>query len=273
MTTHLHRCDPQRIAPDTHLVRQLSSDGHSAVARFVSSMVLTGAEPVVVDTGAASGRHDWLADVAALVDPLDVRWLFLSHDDPDHAGNLLAALDRCPNATLVTPAASATHRAALHGVPSDRLRRVGEGDRIDAGDRHLHFVAPPTFDRPSTLGVHDSRSGVYWAADSFATPVTHCVDDVDELEPKWFRDAFLHEQRLTSPWVRWTDAGRWAATVERIRALEPRVVASAHGPPLHGPQIDVAISLLLELPHLPPARVPGQADLDALVAAARRLSA
>lgn len=48
--------------------------------------------------------NDAAAHAAAwsIVDPLDVRWVFLSHDDRDHSGNLLAILATCPNATLLT---------------------------------------------------------------------------------------------------------------------------------------------------------------------------
>jgi glyoxylase-like metal-dependent hydrolase (beta-lactamase superfamily II) len=46
-------------------------------------------------------RDSWFAQVESLVDLEDVRWIFVSHDDSDHVGNLHELLDRCPNATLV----------------------------------------------------------------------------------------------------------------------------------------------------------------------------
>jgi flavorubredoxin len=60
------------------------------------------AQPIVVDTGSPANREQWLATVFNLVEPEDVRWVSLSHDDDDHAGNLFAALEACPNATLLT---------------------------------------------------------------------------------------------------------------------------------------------------------------------------
>jgi len=53
-------------------------------------MVITGREPVIVDTGTSSNGTQWLDDVFGIVDPADVRWIVLSHDDADHAGNLPA---------------------------------------------------------------------------------------------------------------------------------------------------------------------------------------
>ena len=68
----------------------------------VNSMVIAGAEPVIVDKGNELSRPEWLDAAFSLVEPADVRWVFLSHDDHDHVGNLLPVLDTCPNATLVT---------------------------------------------------------------------------------------------------------------------------------------------------------------------------
>jgi len=46
-----------------------------------------------VDTGAPSNRRQWLDDAWNLVEPDDVRWVFLTHDDPDHAGNLRQVME------------------------------------------------------------------------------------------------------------------------------------------------------------------------------------
>ena len=47
-----------------------------------------------MDTGVASNRERYLEDVFSLVEPEDVRWVFLSHDDVDHTGNVNAMLRR-----------------------------------------------------------------------------------------------------------------------------------------------------------------------------------
>ena len=63
---------------------------------YLNSMVIRGAEPVIVDTGTPANRRQWLEDVFAIVEPEDVRWIFLSHDDVDHSGNLDEVLRGVP---------------------------------------------------------------------------------------------------------------------------------------------------------------------------------
>ena len=78
----------------------------------INSMVIRGAEPLVLDTGTLANRAAWLADLTSLLDPAEVRWVFLSHDDDDHTGNLAQVLELCPAATLVTSWAAAERMAS-----------------------------------------------------------------------------------------------------------------------------------------------------------------
>lgn len=78
---------PVHITGDTWLIPNSLPAGPELIVP-VNSMVITGAEPVLIDTGAPVHRDRWLDAVFSVVDPADVRWVFLSHDDVDHAGNL-----------------------------------------------------------------------------------------------------------------------------------------------------------------------------------------
>ena len=117
----------QVIAPETYLIPNLAP-GEPGLYVPVNSMVIRGAEPVIVDTGAPIHRELWLEKVFSVVEPEDVRWIFLSHDDGDHTGGLLDVLERCPNATLVTNFFS-VERLALENVElparADALDRPG----------------------------------------------------------------------------------------------------------------------------------------------------
>lgn len=267
METPIRRLEPELIAPDTHLVRQLFGEGAGPVAVMVNSMVITGDEPIIVDTGPAVSGDLWLADAFDIVDPADVRWIFLSHDDHDHTGNLLEVLDRAPNATLVTTWFMVERLAAAHALPMERMRWVNDGESFTAGDRELVAVTPPIFDSPTSRGLFDKKTGVYWAVDSFSTPVTHEVTNIDELDPGFWRDGFLQFQRLVSPWHQWLDAAKYGAHLQRVHDLGATTVANAHGPAMYGSQIERAFELFTELPSLPEAPLPGQVELEAIMAA------
>ena len=90
---------PQPIAHETWLIPTLVSAPSGGFVG-VHSMVIRGAEPVIVDTGASLLHRAWLDHTFSVVEPSDVRWVFISHDDHDHIGNLDTVLELCPHATL-----------------------------------------------------------------------------------------------------------------------------------------------------------------------------
>ena len=115
---------PTKIADDTWVIHQVQQACGQPLDVYINSMVILGAEPVIVDTGTPANRTQWLEDVFALVEPEDVRWIFLSHDDVDHTGNLDEALAACPNATLVCNWAMVERHTNCFDFPLDRCRWV-----------------------------------------------------------------------------------------------------------------------------------------------------
>lgn len=256
---------PQAICPDVHLIRSLPDSG-GPLRVAVNSLVLTGTEPVLVDTGAAVDAEAWWAQVESVVDPDDVRWIFLSHDDVDHYGNLLGALDRCPAATLVASWMIVQRLGALGPLPAERCRWVNDGERFTAGDRELVAIRPPAYDSPTTRGLYDATSGIYWASDCCGTPVPHPADEVAQLDRDVWDEGYLRWHRLLSPWATQVEAGAWRRAVGRIAGLELRAIASAHGPVIGRRDVGHALDLLGELPGMAEVPHPGQSELSGVLA-------
>jgi flavorubredoxin len=272
MTTPAHHdVMPYQIADETFLITwglDAPPVGHFPM----HSLLIRGKEPVLVDTGAPACREQWLATVAELVDPADVRWVFLSHDDRDHAGNLLQVLAACPNATLLTNWFSLGRMAEEWDTPLPRCRFVNDGDQVDVGDRVLVAVRPPLFDNPTTRGLFDASTGVYWSVDTFATNTPHRMLEADDLSDGEFRDGQLLGARLIAPWHRYLDQSKWDICVDAVRRLGATTMASCHSPVLRGQRIDEAFDLMRQLPALDPWREFDQSDLDRWLADAGALS-
>lgn len=263
-----HPTDPYLVAADTWVFGPLYQAPGAPVGVHINSMLIRGREPVLVDTGPAAARELWLRDAFSLVDPDDVRWVFLTHEEPDHAGNVLEVLDRCPNATLLTSWFAVERLAAHEALPLHRMRWINDGDTVDVGDRVLHAVTPPVFDAPTTRGLFDDRTGVYWAADAFGAPVVAPATDAAELPADAWTEGFQQFARMVSPWHGLLDDDRFAAHVGRTRSLDPSVVATCHGPAVRGDQLAQAFRLLVDLPSMGAVPLPGQTDLEAILAGA-----
>lgn len=161
---------PVQVAPETFLIPNLAAAGDAFL--LVNSLLIRGEKPIVVDTGAPVHHDHWVEMVYDLVDPADIRWVFLSHEDGGHVGALDTVLEAAPQGTLVSNFFGTERRSLETPVPLDRCVWLEPGDTFDVGDRRLRVVLPPIFDGPATRGLLDERTGVLWAVDSFAAMTT-----------------------------------------------------------------------------------------------------
>jgi flavorubredoxin len=257
---------PHLVAPDTYLIPNLYQAGPDAFLP-VNSMVILGKEPIVVDTGAPIHTESWFRQVFSLVDPEDIRWIYLSHDDGDHTGSLHRLLELAPNATLVVNFFITERLALEQALPLARMIWLGPDDHLDAGDRRLHLIVPPVFDGPTTRALYDESTSVLWAVDSFAALAPGAVFDVADVPRDLYDETFAQLNSLISPWHQWLDAVKYARHVDRVEGLRPHAVASAHGPVLKGTAITDAFARVRAMAGQPIVQPPGQALLDELVAA------
>jgi flavorubredoxin len=258
---------PIRVADETFLIQYLSGEGVAPMGVYMNTLVIRGKEPVIVDTGIEPNRERWLTDVFSLVDPEDVKWVFISHDDPDHVGNLRPVIEACPNATIIANWFTWERMFDRVNIPLGRMRWIEDGGSFDAGDRTFHLVRPPIFDGPTTRGLYDSKTGLYWASDAFSAPVTRHTEDVGDLDPAFWTEGFSMFARAISPWHQYLDSKRYNALVDRVAVLDPKVIAMCHGPVITGSNVAKAIEMTRTLPDQGEVQLPGQADLEAMIAA------
>jgi flavorubredoxin len=196
----------------------------------------------------------------------NVRWIFISHDDADHVGNLHELLERCPNATLVASFFLNVRQVVERPLPLNRMVWREAGASFDAGDRTLQLVLPPLFDGATTRGLFDGRTGVLWAVDAYAAMVPGPVFDAADVPADMFDDTFRLLNSIGAPWHQWLDRVAFGRHLDRIEALRPTLVASAHGPLLSGARIADALERCRALAGAPVTLPPGQPMLDELVA-------
>ena len=262
------RLAPTQIAPDTFLVHDHGGEGEAPVMVPFNSMVIRAAEPVVVDSGFASNRDRWFEDVFSIVEPEDIRWVFLSHDDVDHTGNINELMELAPNATLIVNWFMWERMGSTLQVPLHRQRWLGDGESFDAGDRTLHAVRPPVFDSPTTRGLYDPTTKLYWASDAFASPMLELTPTIDAVEEGFWAEGMTMFSQYVSPWFLMVDDAKFQASVDRVADLDVRTIAGCHTPAVYGDRVAKAIEITRRAPSMTVPPFPGQELLDQMLAGA-----
>jgi flavorubredoxin len=259
---------PTKIAADTFVIHQVQEALGQPLFVYLNSMVILGEEPVIVDTGTPANRTQWLEDVFSLVEPNDVRWIFLSHDDVDHSGNLDEALTACPNAQLVCNWAMIERHSNCFEFPLERCRWVMDGESLDIGDRTLQALRPPVYDSPTTRGLFDPTTGVYWAVDTFATPLPDPHMAIADLDTEfWEFGMALFAFGAVSPWLSMLDTDKYGRYVDTVQNLDITTIAGCHTPVIEGAFIERAFNRVRQFPTIDPPPMPDQSVLDQIIAA------
>ena len=205
---------PVEIAPETWVIQDTAGEDQPDRRSAMNSMLIRGAQPVVVDTGVPDA--DRCFEPAWLVDPADVRWVFVSHDDTsDPLRRVGEPMRPCPDDARHELVPVRAARPGARRRPT-RWRWLGDGETLDVGDRTRSAIRPPLCTtRPPPGACSIPSPGVYWARDCYVSGVDR---DRVRRRPRPRRVGGRHRRvaRWNSPWVDLADADRYAAKSRRI---------------------------------------------------------
>jgi hypothetical protein len=124
------------------------------------------------------------------------------------------------------------------------------------------------YDSPTTRGLFDPSTGLYWSVDTFATPLPAIDAGIADLETDFWQGGLaLFALGAVSPWLSMVDPGKYGKYVEGVQNLDIKTIAGCHTPVIEGEFIEAAFSWVRQLPVIDPPPMPDQSVLDQIVAA------
>jgi flavorubredoxin len=252
-------------APDVDVVTSTVS-----VADFgniaINAFVIHAAEPVLVDTGSVVASDDFMTALQSVIDPADLRWLWLTHTDFDHIGSLHRLLADNEHLRVITNFLGVGIMGLAAPLPMDRVYLVNPGQSVDVGDRILTAVRPPAFDNPITMGLRDDRTGILFSSDCFGALLAEVPERAEDLSDEELHQGQVFWATVDSSWLHSVDRSAFASALDRVRALEPTMVLSSHLPAVQGASLGRLLGALAEVPDAPAFVGPDQAALELMLA-------
>lgn len=231
----------------------------------VNAFVIKGSEPILVDTGTVVERQDFMSVLRSVIDPADLKWIWLTHPDFDHIGSLHQLLDENPRLRVITTFLGVGILGLSAPLPLDRVYLVNPGESITVGDRTLTAIRPPSFDNPSTTGFYDSRAEAFFSSDCFGALLPSVPQRAADLSEKDLRDGQIFWATVDSPWLHKVDSAAFAAELEAVRRMQPKLVLSSHLPPAGGDMMDRLIGSLAAVRTAQAFVGPNQAALEQML--------
>ena len=232
----------------------------------INAFVLRGTEPILVDTGSVVDRAQFLPALRKVIDPGDLRWLYLTHTDPDHIGSLTQLVSENPRLRVITTFLGLGIMSLQAPLPMDRVYLLNPGETLALSDRTLTCLRPPVYDNPSTTCFYDDRTRILFSADCFgallADPAPHSAA---ELKENVLRDGQHLWATIDSPWLHKVKLDNQSMELDLIRRMAPALILSSHLPAASAALTDRMLSNLAGAPGSAPFIGPNQAGLQKML--------
>lgn len=231
----------------------------------INAFVFKGSEPMLVDTGAVIESQDFMEALRSVIDPRELRWIWLSHTDFDHIGSLGRLLADNPQIRVITTFFGVGLMSLIAPLPLERVNFVNPGERIVVGERTLTGLRPPTFDNPGSTGFFDESSGTLFSVDCFGgllQTIPQNARDISEQDLQWGQRFWT---TVDSPWLHWTDRDAFGKSLRIIADTKPDLILSSHLPVAPGAMMEQFVSTLAEVPESAPFVGPDQAGLEEML--------
>jgi flavorubredoxin len=231
----------------------------------VNSFVLLAEQPVLVDTGLTIDSAEFIEALRSVIDPAELRWIWLTHDDTDHTGALPAVMEQAPDARLATHGLGVLRMRTWWPVPLERVHALAHGDLLDVGDRLLRALRPPTYDNPMSMALFDESTATLFSVDSFGAIVPRLSEEIDDFSEEELVGGMTAWATFDSPWSHLSDRSRFAAMLDEIRQLDAQRILSSHLPPVVG-RAEQLLDVVASIPDAEPFVAPNAAAFDQIAA-------
>ena len=216
------------IAPDVFRINTFVPEANLGFSQFL----VRDEEPLLYHTGMRSLFPAVREAVASLIDPSTLRWIGFSHFEADECGSINEWQQIAPNAT---PVCSFVGKVVSVDdfAPANPALGMADSEVLETGARRFRFIQTPHVPHCWEAGLlFEETSGVLFCSD-----LMHQNGDVEPLTTSDVvgraRETVLEYQQgpLANylPYTAQTDG-----ILQRIAALEPRVLAAMHGSVFEG---------------------------------------
>jgi flavorubredoxin len=229
----------------------------------IHAYLIKGKEPILVETGLYTQTETFLETLWAEIEPAELRWVMITHEDMDHAGSLEPILNAAPRAGVVLSFLAMLKYGRLDLTTPDRVLIATPGQSLTVGGRRFRVIRPPVYDSSATVGYFDEATGSLFSADSFGGLVPRPTADVDAIGSAYEEGSTIF-MSANSAWLHDTDPVSFKRGVDTVRALDPEVVLASHGAPLKGRTAELC-DHLESLPAREPFRFPDDAGFRVML--------
>ena len=203
-------------------------------------MIVDNGEAALLDPGGYFIFERVAKNVISQIDPMKIKYILYSHQDPDVLGTINLWYEEAPNAKMVISSLWVRFVPHLAVTGASRIVEIpDEGTRLKLGNSAIYALPAHYLHSPGNFSFYDEKSGILFSGDigAAAFPEGEWYLFVDNFEEHIkYMEAF-HRRYMSS-----TKALK--AWVKMVREVSPRVMAPQHGAIFEGDNVEKFLNWL-----------------------------
>ena len=187
-----------------------------------NSYVIDDDKIAVMDTVDIHFTHEWLDNLANVLNGRKPDYLIIQHMEPDHSANIENFLKTYPDTTVVATAKAFAMMDCFFSLDPDVKRLVAEnGSTLSLGSHELTFVFAPMVHWPEVMMTYDSTDKVLFSADGFGK------FGALDVEEDWDDEARRYYIGIVGKY-----GAQVQAVLKKAAGLDIQTICPLHGPVL-----------------------------------------
>lgn len=187
-----------------------------------NSYVIDDEKIAIMDTVDIHFTHEWLDNIANVLNGRKPDYLVVQHMEPDHAANIENFMKTYPDTTIVATAKAFAMMDCFFNLDPQVKRHVADnGSTLSLGKHLLTFVFAPMVHWPEVMMTYESTEKVLFSADGFGKfGALDVEEDWDDEARRYFIGI----------------VGKYGTQVQSLlkvaATLDIRIICPLHGPVL-----------------------------------------
>lgn len=187
-----------------------------------NSYVIDDDKIAVMDTVDIHFTHEWLDNLANVLNGRKPDYLIIQHMEPDHSANIENFLKTYPDTTVVATAKAFAMMDCFFSLDPEVKRLVAEnGATLSLGSHELTFVFAPMVHWPEVMMTYDSTDKVLFSADGFGK------FGALDVEEDWDDEARRYYIGIVGKY-----GAQVQAVLKKAAGLDIQTICPLHGPVL-----------------------------------------
>lgn len=144
---------------------------HAPQGVSYNSYVLLDEKTVLLDTVDKAVTHQFMENVAHVLDGRKLDYLIINHMEPDHCAEIPTILAKYPEVKIVCNTKIKTMMEQFFDfeISEEQFQIVNEGDILNTGKHNLTFLMAPMVHWPEVMVTYDTTDKILFSADAFGS--------------------------------------------------------------------------------------------------------